>query len=870
MIQQQGLSTAKPFQSPYRPTQGLSMDREELRHARHLQPDLRPARYNPPLAPIRRHSLGCSAALQRRRWIRTRILRIDFRPNRREKTLSDNEKKAVDGTPILTEAELEARVRQALERVFPHLREQLGGTIQHQLTFSVRLGHHVHEVDSRTQARTARGRLDILVTWNGKPWGVLELKAPSVPLDKDDERQGLSYARLVEPPAPLVVITNGDETRVLQVWDGSPLQDDANGAASHLEALLKRMAQAAAHDRDEAVKALLGGPTGLWADVLREFSFQALRNQSAPGPHTPVEVPRPKLAQAVIGAVKVSSLTVLTGPPLSGKTTLLRQIAESSALHNIVPLYVDGAHEGGASPIEVLSAVLAKALFTSFSREELLPWLLQNIQPGDKRRLLFMVDRMPVEDRAGHLRDLQILRAAGNTAASSVLLAVEDAVWQQLSIQAGRAAPSALAMDARVLATPPLTDDEFDVARDLARKRGIEFTPGAERNAEFRLPRILALTLASAHPGEPPPPGVLHLISAVRGPEVLEMAWSTYARPDPGLVEDYRTLARAFLIDLQRGAPQSIRDSLRRFFAGGFGAIRTETAAAQLGEDRIHRMMRTGHLVRVVGPSDSTYFLPRVPELVAAAAARELREQLLTHLEQGKAEEAYELVKSSVAMPMGDIVAADSLLLAFEEDHELVFQELFLRLLNDVPEEEGSPLNEGDRIAILTRRGVLDISVTKEMANDGRFVPNAHAFIVAAHVLSALIQTSQFNPQALADILEHLAGYPNVLRRPEDVFEQVRPLSVHKIANVGDVVCHKEGIVEPPTQLLIHALYEAPEAVRLLIPKLGSDRAQLPLVTRLSAAAGIVINSSDSEAAALAKEVRAKLMPHAAQDSDKE
>jgi hypothetical protein len=75
------------------------------------------------------------------------------------------------------------------------------GAIKQQLKFSFQPGRKKVEVASSA----AQPRLDILLEVDDIALAVLELKRPGIVLDQDDEAQGLSYARLLNPPAPLSV-----------------------------------------------------------------------------------------------------------------------------------------------------------------------------------------------------------------------------------------------------------------------------------------------------------------------------------------------------------------------------------------------------------------------------------------------------------------------------------------------------------------------------------------------------------------------------------------------------------------------------------------------------------------------------------------
>ena len=119
------------------------------------------------------------------------------KPGKHRKTTSKPQR--APGITAATEANFEARLSAVLTHA---LRFIPPGSIRHQLQFSIRLGHKDVQVDGSVGA-VAFGRLDILLVHKDRPLAVLELKRPGLPLDDEDRRQGLSYARLLEPMAPL-------------------------------------------------------------------------------------------------------------------------------------------------------------------------------------------------------------------------------------------------------------------------------------------------------------------------------------------------------------------------------------------------------------------------------------------------------------------------------------------------------------------------------------------------------------------------------------------------------------------------------------------------------------------------------------------
>ena len=125
-----------------------------------------------------------------------------------------------------TEADFEARVHAVMSDAFPWLTTD---ALRHQSRFTVRLGHSVVEIDGRGRERID-GRADMIVWAGDKPLAVFELKRPSLPLTDDDVAQGLSYARLTAPMTPLVVVSNGIDTRIHVSHSGEAWSRKPRGA----------------------------------------------------------------------------------------------------------------------------------------------------------------------------------------------------------------------------------------------------------------------------------------------------------------------------------------------------------------------------------------------------------------------------------------------------------------------------------------------------------------------------------------------------------------------------------------------------------------------------------------------------------------
>ena len=115
-------------------------------------------------------------------------------------------------TTLPTEADLEARIEAAVRAAFSWLPPD---GLKHQTKFEFKFGHSTVSING-AEVSAAHARLDILVSYRDVPLAVMELKREGLPLTRDDEDQGLSYARMLHPRPPLVVVTNGSETKTLE------------------------------------------------------------------------------------------------------------------------------------------------------------------------------------------------------------------------------------------------------------------------------------------------------------------------------------------------------------------------------------------------------------------------------------------------------------------------------------------------------------------------------------------------------------------------------------------------------------------------------------------------------------------------------
>ena len=126
----------------------------------------------------------------------------------------------------------------------------------------------------------ADARLDILLEKDGKPLAVMELKRPRIKLTADDGAQGLSYARLVQPPAPIVVVTNGTDVRILETSTGNPWKP-ATATEDAFKDLITQASRVAGVDIRHAIDTLMGTAPNVWMQAVRLVSTETIEELTA-------------------------------------------------------------------------------------------------------------------------------------------------------------------------------------------------------------------------------------------------------------------------------------------------------------------------------------------------------------------------------------------------------------------------------------------------------------------------------------------------------------------------------------------------------------------------------------------------------------
>ena len=732
-----------------------------------------------------------------------------------------------------SEADLETRIQGVLRRVFATLPEE---SFEHQTRFSFQVGSSVILVDGKLASR-ADARSDILIRLDDVPLAVLELKRKGRKLTEADDRQGMSYAAMLIPHPPLVIVTNGDDVRMLESWSGKPWEPtEASDAA--VKALFENASRVAAHDTRRALDYLLGTTSAVWAPAIRATTDAALEelqgdwgDQLSPFV-SEFLIPRTATGQILEHLRKGKRFVLLEGAPLAGKSNVLRDLAARTAGGDefvILYLEADGGADSGI--LDSLAGHLLTHLNWPVTPREARTWLhtLSHRAGGENGpALVLVIDGMRPDQRRLQ-SDLEDLTSSAFGLGVRVVLAVDDSVAELLTV--GNRKPTKIGRRATHVEVEALDDEEFDDAVAVMERLRFRLMHGARRSVELRVPWILRAIFASiVETPQYEDETLMALIPPLVGIELVDLARQRFAG-DPRLRALMRDVAHAILEESE----DSTRSVPLRLASALVFVVRRATLQRSLSDRTIDELVSGGSLRLVfpdVGESEPLY-LVRLPELIAATVARLLEEEFAKRISEAPRDAVDWLVKRAMSLPIGDVIAARALL-----DYALsnggLPEAVVVRLSELTPSRESFKLGgryalaipggpvidvhiDQDGSLVDSATGGLHLRISREGLEEDRSViyGNLHAWLILSHLAGVpmlgwrtpasvpgdLDRAVRLDPALLAMLLDNPFPLIPVVRGHE-------PLAFreHSLPQGGTTICHEEGIIEPVTLSLFRFL----------------------------------------------------------------
>lgn len=775
-----------------------------------------------------------------------------------------------------TEADLEAEIHAVIRKAFPWLPAD---AIRHQTKFSFTFGHATIEVDGVRDLQ-AEGRTDILVRWNETPIAVLELKRKGLALTAADVEQGLSYASVIRPRFPLVIVSNGDETRILESYSGNPWQPTTRSEAE-FQKLVSATAAAATGDVKNAVSTLMGSQPTVWVQAIRSASDASMEELSGrwDEPLQPFVrgflFPRKASALVEMAISRGKRFLLIEGAPLVGKSSLIREMVRRTAdSAEMVVLFV--AADEGTGILQAIADILSTSLAWPVSADEARSWLAR-LSRGNGPALVLAVDGIgPEHDRLR--RELEDLSSASFGPQLRLLVTVDDAVTKKLTEHSrGRqASPIGRRIDARI-ELDVLDDDEFDLAVGALWDHRMAVMHGGRSSSELRVPWILRALGGryAPEPGEQPN-------RAAVLPAQLSLGLIAHARErftDDELRRQFREIAKGVLQDAEdKDRPIALMlESMATF------VVRRQTLLQFLAHGEIESLLTRGYLKPSLHASGEAVLFVRLPELLASEASIVLASGLIERGRADAAETARSMASVTSRLPLGDIIAAHSFADAMRGSAGVPL-DVVSELVRMPPER--TPITPGMKAAMhVPGIGMMEMTFQADgsfvgefegkrrtFASDpsegaGEMIGHSHAWLILSHLCGQRIGIVRGSDMERIDLalLSEVGGCPHTLRRPDVGFE-ARGIFTHQIAGYGEVVCHRAGIVEPITFSLFRRVSEeGPELEEWI--RTAVEGGSLALLARLDIALRETAKLADDVRRPWAERVLSELVAPALNDA---
>lgn len=738
--------------------------------------------------------------------------------------------------PVRPEAELESRLAAALSAAFPNIpREQL----VEQRRFTVRLGHETHEFDSAVQWEKS-GRADVIIFHDERPLAVLELKREDLALTHADYEQAQSYANQLTPRPPLVVVTNGRETRIYdantgQLWSG---EQDAANAVAHL---LANAAKLAAADMRWATEALMGRETGVWVPIVGSATSRLLAEMTdAPGQSDRAFAelllfPRLSTFAAIKSALAGTTFTIVEGAAQSGKSTCLRELAlDTKGSEDLAVLMLRGS---GPGLFQSLANLFASELEWNLTANDARQWLRRmSTGPAGPALLLAIDDVEPGTPMAADLEELASLRPGNKL---NVILTTDHA--ERLANAPNGRTQTAVGARAEVIKIGSLGLEEFRTAQQTLANHNISFQQGAEYAEDYRAPWVLRTIYdyAARDPRHQDPNSTL-LLSPALGLELVDAARRNYAN-QADLLRGYRVLARCALADT--GARSA---ELALATANGF-VIRQDA----LSDEAHHAVatLKSKGAVRVyrhAGGEDIV--VPTIPAAFLSELADAAGDELSRHAAVDPQEAGTWLGRRLAAVYLGDLIGAQAIrnmaekpggfnygiidgLLAIEPTEEPIANAL---LATAAPDGRLIHLKiEGEKAWLSNRHGDV-IGEPVDLGADRSYTyGNTTAWMILGQL--ARLPTAMVGDDSQrmdAWILLNIGKCPFPLLRANK--EGLGHL-VHDLGDCGRVLCRDHGPIEAATQAMAD-LFSRPWTHADEWVNIAIETESLPLLYRLTIA----------------------------------
>ena len=716
------------------------------------------------------------------------------------------------------EAELESLVAQTLRNIFPTFKEV---RLEHQKSFSIKLGHHMVTVDLKDPKKyPSRAIFDILLTIDGKPTILLELKREGLPLTDEDLNQGLSYARLIDPMPPLTIISNGHDNLLHNTYTKGKIQADTVDFKD-LQTLIDHSFKIAMNDFKEAVQTLLNKDYTFFSNVINSSSKAKFNLKTGGITQFDKVICEDLLITREIQKNIEEILATqnrhvgIVGPAFSGKTNLLYNIFKSVDASKEFAFYID-CNDYSISILQQLAADMSTSSKIYINKDRIREFFSNSL--SEQVNFYLLIDNFNNGIPSAIMEEILELKQLFKAANHKVVFTVDEFNLQKLVSVKNRTYRTSIGEFSKILKLQELSLSEYHQVHNLMLENyRIGIAHGGEKAAEYRQPRILRHLVATYQHVQNDK--YYQSFAAVPNQDILKLICENPAYPRE-LHSFYKNISLCFLKEhyLRRKNPEL---GTMAFLSG---AVTSNSYETMFKKD-LKRILRSGFIVQRYLSDGTAVIYPKIPELVAFYAVDPLLGKLLKMQNNDKSikDTVLKFIDLIEAFPCADIIGAYVLEKLIEFGEINLFLGIVKEFLEMPPKIE--PV-QGEMKALTyfedfghvninitdgTQETVADVqdNSTVEFQSDqygaGSYISNYLPYPILSQLASRVfvIGDDPINEGSLAPhrfLISKVGSHPHFIMRTE-----VRPVQNMQhietyCIDAGEVVSHREGIVEAIAQ----------------------------------------------------------------------
>lgn len=727
----------------------------------------------------------------------------------------------------INEATLEARIHKVLSITFPTFREF---NIQHQKYFSIRLGHHEVTVDHEAPPSwPVKAKFDILLKSGEQNIILLELKKEGLPLTHEDRDQGISYARLIHPMPPLVLISNGHDNVFYNTYTREQVAKD-NVDMDIVQQMTNNSFEIAMNEFKDAVNTLLNRQPEIFSKIINKLSEKnfSIMKGSVDDVLKPIcdtfLLPRQGVSKIYNTFQEGNHLIALIGPAFSGKTNILYQFYQTytnTAQHYV--LYID-CQSIQYSFFQQLANYFTRETKVNVTKDKIREWFNNSFYEDNSSHLYLMLDNFSDKLQPDVKSEIyEVLDMISGTK-HGIIFTMDEISFNKISVVEDRKYASVIGVQSKQIHLTLLQKEEYNqAAQIMAENFSIYIQNGGYYASEYRQPRILR-QLAALYSLVKFLPGQGTKINAVPDFEFFSFFAGNeiYAK---SIHSKYKILATCFLLD----------DDLRKKFpelkiaSSTVGAL-SESIVKEKFHSEFDGILNSGLIVLKEYSCFVPMLIPKVPELLAFYAVDIIVDEIKEMIDnpENKFEDILDFfMRKTKSLPYSDLVGTGVMRKLAAIDGVL-FSKIIGSFMDDKPEEDD--LSSGAQVMLFDEKtGPLTIKIPENTEEPGEiFDPFAYAVLSQLAGYPMEVTTESEDDQGIefnSYLIQEIGSWNGFIPRYDHTsFTNILGFHVHSIEDVGDIICETSGIIEPIVQSIQKYFLKMPHALENLIERAFEEK----------------------------------------------